>query len=108
MKKRLEKKVEKMRRKKVHEILEMVLEINGTHSRRRELTGNKPTAFFYFAGHTAGVSVDVYSNGWDCYGRSRDHGREAYIDAHIKDAELTDLKNEIENVMEELRYAGKM
>ena len=46
MKKRLEKKVEKMRRKKVHEILEMVLEINGTHPRQRELTGNKPTAFF--------------------------------------------------------------
>ena len=46
MKKRLEKKVEKIRRKKVHEILEMVLEINGTHSRQRVLTGNKPTAFF--------------------------------------------------------------
>ena len=33
---------------------------------------------------------------------------EAYIDASIKDAELTDLKNGIKNVMEELRYAGKM
>ena len=35
MKKRLEKKVEKMRRKKVHEILEMVLEINTTSERAR-------------------------------------------------------------------------
>lgn len=46
MKKRLEKKAEKMRRKKVHEILEMVLEINTTYERRQEVTGNKPTAFF--------------------------------------------------------------
>lgn len=61
MKKRLEKKVEKMYRKKVHEILEMVLEINGTHSRQRALTGNKPTAFFHFSGHTAGVAVSVYT-----------------------------------------------
>lgn len=107
MKKRLEKKVEKMRRKKVHEILEMVLEINGTHSRQRELTGNKPTAFFCFSGHTAGVAVNVYNDGWD-FGRLSDHGMESYIDVHINGAELTDLKNEIANVMEELRYAGKM
>ena len=107
MKKRLEKKVEKMRRKKVHEILEMVLEINGTYSRRRGLTGNKPTAFFHFSGHTAGVAVNVYNDGWGS-GRLSDHGMESYIDVHINGAELADLKNEIENVMEELRYAGKM
>lgn len=38
MKKRLAKKIEKMRRKKIHEALEMVLEINTTHaSLRRSL-----------------------------------------------------------------------
>ena len=107
MKKRLEKKVEKMRRKKVHEILEMVLGINGTLSRRRELTGNKPTAFFRFSGHTAGVTVNVYNDGWD-YWNSSGHVMESYIDVHIDGAELTDLKNGIENVVEELRHAGKM
>lgn len=107
MKKRLEKKVEKMRRKKVHEILEMVLEINGTHSRKRALTGNKPTAFFSFSGHTAGVDVSVYNDGWDSWNLS-DHAMRSYIDMHINGAELADLKNEIENVMEELRHAGKM
>lgn len=107
MKKRLEKKVEKMRRKKVHEILEMVLEINGTHSRKRALTGNKPTAFFSFSGHTAGVDVSVYNDGWDSRNLS-DHAMRSYIDMHINGAELADLKNEIENVMEELRHAGKM
>ena len=40
MKKRLEKKVEKIRRKKVHEILEMVLEINTTYPRQRKYTAN--------------------------------------------------------------------
>lgn len=107
MKKRLEKKVEKMRRKKVHEILEMALEINGTLPRQRELTGNKPTAFFNFSGHTAGVTVNVYNDGWDS-GHLSDHAIGSYIDVHIKGAELADLKNEIENVMEELRHAGKM
>lgn len=107
MKKRLEKKVEKIRRKKVHEILEMVLEINGTHSRKRALTGNKPTALFSFSGHTAGVDVSVYNDGWDSWNLS-DHVMRSYIDMHINGAELADLKNEIENVMEELRHAGKM
>lgn len=107
MKKRLEKKVEKMRRKKVHEILEMVLEINGTYSRQRALTGNKPTAFFRFLGHTAGVAVNVYNDGWSS-GNLSDHALRSYIDVHINGAELADLKNEIENIMEELRYAGKM
>lgn len=37
MKKRLAKKIEKMRRKKIHEALEMVLEINTTQVRSQEL-----------------------------------------------------------------------
>ena len=41
MKKRLAKKIEKMRRKKIHEALEMVLEINTTHAREQSVTGNK-------------------------------------------------------------------
>lgn len=41
MKKRLAKKIEKMRRKKIHEALEMVLEINTTHVREQSVTGNK-------------------------------------------------------------------
>lgn len=64
MKKRLAKKIEKMRRKKIHEALEMVLEINTTQVRSQELTGRKPTAFFSFSGHVADVDVIVYQNGW--------------------------------------------
>ena len=54
MKKRLAKKIEKMRRKKIHEALEMVLEINTTQVRSQELTGHKPTAFFTFFGNIPG------------------------------------------------------
>lgn len=43
MKKRLAKKIEKMRRKKVHEALEIVLEINTTQVRSQELTGRNLT-----------------------------------------------------------------
>lgn len=107
MKKRLEKKVEKMRRKKVHEILEMVLEINGTHSRTREKTGGKPTVFFDFSGHTAEIVVSLHKDGW-CFGCVTDFRMNAYIDKHIEGEELTDLKKGLENVVEELRHAGKM
>ena len=41
MKKRLAKKIEKMRRKKIHEALEMVLEINTTHAREQSVTGKQ-------------------------------------------------------------------
>ena len=107
MKKRLVKKIEKMRRKKVHEILEMVLEINGTNSRTRELSGEKPTAFFCFYGHTTEVYVEVHRDGW-CAGNKSDYRMNAYIDMHFKGKELIDLETETKNVMEGLRYAGKM
>ena len=107
MKKRLEKKIEKMRRKKVHEILEMALEINGTHSRAREETGDRPTAFFEFSGHIAQVNVRVHNNGWES-GRAADSWLEAYIGRDIGGIGLTGLKEELENVMEGLRHAGKM
>ena len=105
MKKRLEKKVEKMRRKKVHEILEMVLEINGTHRRRRELTGDKPTAFFCFSGHTAGIAVSVSESGWAPYA-GVNTSMFGYMDTER--FPLENVKNELGNIMEELRYAGKM
>lgn len=64
MKKRLEKKAEKLRRKKIHEILDVVLDINTTHERLREVTGIKPTAFFEFNGHIPNVCVMLDVHGW--------------------------------------------
>lgn len=106
MKKRLEKKVEKMRRKKVHEALEMVLEINTTQKRDQGITGRKPTAFFSFSGHVADVDVCVYQNGW---GFTR--GAEGRWSAHA----FLDFAGDIERLLKELadkkkefRDAGKM
>lgn len=102
MKKRLEKKVEKLRRDSG----------NGAGDQRHTFQTEsayweQAHSVFFFSGHTAGVTVSVYNDGW-AYNRLSNHRMEAYIDASIKDAELTDLKNGIKNVMEELRYAGKM
>ena len=100
-KKRVEKKAEKLRRKKIHDVLEMVLEINGTHPRTRALTGNKPTVFLEFSGHTASTHVYVNKNGWAPYEPSDfwKYSRNENIDA---------FKRGLKGIMEELKRAGKM
>ena len=102
MKKRLEKKVEKIRRKKVHEILEMVLEINTTYERRQDVTGNKPTAFFWFNGHVAGLDISVYQNGWypNC--------RECQNFNTVYGYGMDELLEKLSNKKKELQDAGKM
>lgn len=64
MKKRIVKKIEKKRREAIHKVLDLVLDVNGLEERKREVTGDKPTAFFGFSGHTAGITVGVFKNGW--------------------------------------------
>lgn len=64
MNKRAKKKAEKRRRALVHQILDVVLDINGTGCRKKEYTGNMPTAFFGFSGHTSGVYIEVHKDGW--------------------------------------------
>ena len=56
--------VESIRRFRVLEIMDMVMRINGTTPTHRELTGNKPTAFMNFNGHTATVRITINANGW--------------------------------------------
>ncbi len=54
--------LEKM--KKVNEILQLCFEINGFEKREREKTGNKPTIFVDFSGHTAVLEIEIYQTGW--------------------------------------------
>ena len=79
MKKRLAKKIEKMRRKKVHEALEIVLEINTTQARAQSKTGCKPTAFFEFDGHVGGMGFAVHPDGWKKWGSSPVEFKERFI-----------------------------
>ena len=107
MKKRLEKKAEKMRRKKVHEILEMVLEINGTYPRQREYSGSLPTAFFEFSGHVSRVYVQVIRDGGNDRGNLDDPDSNG-MDVRTELDEMAELKGEIKEKQEELRHPGKM
>lgn len=105
MRKRLAKKIEKMRRKKVHEALEMVLEINTTQVREQSVTGNKPTAFFEFDGHTAGVSVCIYPDGWHSGGEQLRY----YSWFSNRTRRTVDwLLEELAEKKKELQDAGKM
>lgn len=66
MKKRLKRKKEKMVRKEIHNLLDVILDINGICERRQEVSGNLPTAFFGFSGHVATVNFNVHNKGWFC------------------------------------------
>lgn len=106
MKKRLEKKIEKMRRKKIHEALEMVLEINSTQKRSQDLTGHKPTAFFSFYGHISNVDITVYPDGWGRESRLDGwHNIQAYLDCA---GDIEGMLEELTNKKKELQNAGKM
>lgn len=79
MNKRLRKKAEKNRRRDIHRILDMVLDINGLEARKREITGSKPTVFLSFSGHVAKIEVSIHECGWFPYCKE-DRVFRAYID----------------------------
>ena len=64
MKDRLKKKAEKRNRQLNHEILDLVLDINGIYPRKQEITGNLPTAFLNFNGHVGNLEVGLHLQGW--------------------------------------------
>ncbi len=52
------------KRAKLHEILDLVLDVNGFEERCAETTGNAPTVFMEFSGHICAVDVNICSDGW--------------------------------------------
>lgn len=52
------------RRKQIHQLLDLTLDINGLEARRADRTGNLPTAFFWLSGHIADINISVYRNGY--------------------------------------------
>lgn len=52
-------------RRKLHELLDIVLLCNGYGARKKEETATAPTMFFEFAGHVGTVDVRLYNNGWE-------------------------------------------
>ena len=51
-------------RAKMHEILDLVLDINGMNPRRKEFTGDAPTVFFWYSGQVGDIDVSVHEKGW--------------------------------------------
>ena len=55
---------EEENRRKLHELLDIVLDGNGLGERSQAKTGTLPTLFFRYSGHVASVDIDLCSNGW--------------------------------------------
>ena len=59
------KKREEEIRRQIHEVLDLVLDINELQMSQKEETGDHPTVFFDFSGHIGAISVRVYEDGWE-------------------------------------------
>lgn len=55
----------------VHEIVDRAMSYNST-STKQDFTGDKPTFFVSFAGHTACLYAEIHANGWEPEDKSED------------------------------------
>ena len=58
------KKMEQEKMKKVNEIFHLCIESNAFENRQKTMTGSKPTIFFNFLGHVAGLEIEIFQTGW--------------------------------------------
>lgn len=91
-------------RKKLHELLDIVLDGNGFGKRSRKETGTLPTLFFRYSGHVAGLDVDLHVNGWEP-GASSDKEWYINIDAPISDAVIDSIRTAINDAMQDTTEA---
>lgn len=91
MKKRQKHKIEKRFRDDIHHVLDLVLDINGISERKRAITGNMPTAFFDFSGHTATIYIRIHENGW-VPNADPDYKLDVYIDQKHLSQAIKDLE----------------
>lgn len=59
-------------RKMLHELLDIVLDVNGLESRSRDKTGTLPTVFVDFSGHVSLIQIRLYTDGWSANGHEKD------------------------------------
>jgi hypothetical protein len=78
-------------RKQLHELLDLVLDINGPES--TDKMNGKPTVFFSFSGHVMETAVEVFEGGW-WPGSKADYKKSVYID-RANPAEMIDKLREI-------------
>ena len=103
MTKRGKKKAEKLKRKAIHKMLDLALDINGAQASRREITGERPTAFFSMDGHVGMVCVGVHPYGWGHDKKGGEQTRvEAWIGMRSGDYALSEAMRRLEEIKAEL------
>ena len=95
MTKRQKKKAEKIKREAIHEVLDLVLDINGLQASKRDTTGDHPTAFFYVSGHICEIETQIHAKGWYPY---------SYPDVRIR----TRMDKDLSGAVRELSSAKAM
>lgn len=55
---------DKIREQAVCELMGLCLKINGLGERKQAVTGDKPTVFMLYSGHTSTITIDIHSKGW--------------------------------------------
>lgn len=78
-------------RRKIHEILDLVLLVNGLNERKKRLTGDRPTAFLRFSGHVALLETEIYASGWE-NGADATATFSFYTDREIPDEKIEMLR----------------
>lgn len=98
---------EEENRKKLHELLDIVLDGNGLGERSRAQTGTLPTLFFRYSGHVARVDIDLCSNGWTP-GMTYDKNWYISTDEPITTDVVDDVRAEVLNAMRDDTTAVEM
>lgn len=85
-------------RRKIHEILDVVLDTNTLESRTSERTGTLPTMCFRFSGIGARVVAEIYQDGWS----GGQDGKDFYFDTdtEISQERIDAMRRECEAALE--------
>ena len=77
--------------KQIAKIIQLCYQINNVET-NREKTGNLPTVFLDFMGHTCQLNIRIYDDGW-MSGEDPDFSARVYLDESPNDvsAELAEL-----------------
>ena len=77
--------------KQLTQIMQLCYQINYEET-NREITGNLPTVFLDFMGHTCQINIRIYDDGW-MNGEDPDYSARVYLDESPNDvsAELAKL-----------------
>lgn len=85
-------------RRMLHELLDIAINTNGYEKRKREESGNLPTVFLFFSGHTADVSFSINKDGWVA-GDEADYRTNIYFDEEISKEKVEEVRAECMNAL---------